>query len=79
MTVKNLQLELSLRIPEKYCGRKFQYFEFCGFLYLNCIPVYCNRQSLSFDNIRQRNIMKTPILEKLYVSKPLRQTYHAVG
>ena len=51
MTVKNLQLELSLRVHEKYCGRKFQYFEFCGFLYLNCIPVYCNRKSLSFDNI----------------------------
>ena len=40
MTVKNLQLELSLRVPEKYCGRKFQYFEFCGFLYFNCIPMY---------------------------------------
>ena len=39
MTVNNGQLELSLRVPEKYCGRKFQYFEFCGFLYSNCISI----------------------------------------
>ena len=40
--------------------------------------VYCNRKSLS-DNIRQRNIMKPSILEKIACQQTFMPEYHMTG